>query len=85
MTNRIQKPCKKVIWNKRISEICLTDDGKLFKIQDLPSLCYEQKEFDIFPGKTNITPYQLKNFNENNINHTEEVIIGSEQGTTFSH
>ena len=25
----------------------------------------------------------MKNLNENNINHTEEVVIGSEQGTTF--
>ena len=46
-------------------------------------MCSEQKELNIFPGKTNITPYQLENLNENNINHTEEVIIGSEQGTTF--
>ena len=46
-------------------------------------MCSEQKELNIFPGKTNITPYQLKNLNENNINYTEEVVIGSEQGTTF--
>ena len=46
-------------------------------------MCSEQKEFDTFPGKTNITPYQLKNLNEKNISHTEEVVIGSEQGTTF--
>ena len=43
----------------------------------------EQKELNIFPGKTNITPYPLKSLDENNINCTEEVIIGSEQGTTF--
>ena len=46
-------------------------------------MCSEQQELNIFPGKTYIIPYQLKNLNENNINHTEEVIIGPEQGTTF--
>ena len=29
------------------------------------------------------TPCQLNSQNEYNINHAEEVIIGSEQGTTF--
>ena len=46
-------------------------------------MCSEQKELKIFPERTDITSYQSENLNENNINHTEEVIIGSEQGTTF--
>ena len=46
-------------------------------------MCSEQKELNIFPGRTDITSYQLENLNENNINYTEEVIIGLEQGTTF--
>ena len=33
--------------------------------------------------KTDIISHQSKNLNENSINHTEEVIIGSEQGMTF--
>ena len=52
-------------------------------MQDLPSLFLEQDEPDIYLGKTNIISHQSKNLNESNINHTEEVIIGSEQGTTF--
>ena len=51
--------------------------------QDLPSQCSEQEELDDFPEKTTIISCQLENLNENDINHTEEVIIGSEQGTTF--
>ena len=43
----------------------------------------EQKELNIFLGKTDIISYQSKNLDESNINHTEEVIIGSEQGMTF--
>ena len=43
----------------------------------------EQDEPDIHLGKTDIISHQLKNPNESNMNHTEEVIIGSEQGTTF--
>ena len=46
-------------------------------------MCSEQKDLNIFPGKTDTIPYQLKNLDENNINPTEEVIIGSEQGMTF--
>ena len=52
-------------------------------MQDLSSLCSEQKEPDAFLEKTTITSCQLENLNENYVNHTEEVIIGSEQGTTF--
>ena len=29
------------------------------------------------------TPCHLDNQGEHNINHTEEIIVGSEQGTTF--
>ena len=43
----------------------------------------EQKEPNTFLGKTDGISYQLKNLDESNINHTEEVVIGSEQGTTF--
>ena len=43
----------------------------------------EQDEPDIHLGKTDIICHQLKNPNEINVNYTEEVIIGSEQGTTF--
>ena len=52
-------------------------------MQDLPSLFPEKREPNIYPGKTDIISHQLKNLNESNINHTEEVVIGSEQGTTF--
>ena len=40
----------------------------------------EQKELEILPEKMVITSYQWENMQKN---HTEEVIIGSEQGTTF--
>ena len=43
----------------------------------------EQDEPNICLGKTDIISHQSKNPNESNINHTEEVIIGSEQGMTF--
>ena len=43
----------------------------------------EQDEPDIRLGKTDIISYQSKDSDESNINHTEEVIIGSEQGMTF--
>ena len=46
-------------------------------------MCSEQKEFNIVPERADITTYQLENSNDKNINHTEEVIIGSQQGTTF--
>ena len=43
----------------------------------------EQDEPGIHPGKTDIISHQSKSLNESNINHIEEVIIGSEQGMTF--
>ena len=43
----------------------------------------EQIEPYDFPEKTTIICCQLENLNANDVNHTEEVIIGSEQGTTF--
>ena len=49
----------------------------------MSSLYSEQKELDDFPEKTIIISCQLENLDENDKNHTEEVIIGSEQGTTF--
>ena len=52
-------------------------------MQDLPSLFPEQDEPGIHFGKTDVISHQSKSLHENNVNHTEEVIIGSEQGTTF--
>ena len=49
-------------------------------MQNLPSLYSEQKELEILPEKMVITSYQLENLQKN---HTEEVIIGLEQGTAF--
>ena len=46
-------------------------------------MCSEQKELNKFPERNDITPYQSESLDKSNINHTEEVIIGSEQGTTF--
>ena len=43
----------------------------------------EQDEPGIHIGKTDVISHQSKSLHENNVNHTEEVIIGSEQGTTF--
>ena len=52
-------------------------------MQELPSLYSEQKELETFPKRTDVTSHQLRHLNENDVNHTEEVIIGSEQGITF--
>ena len=52
-------------------------------MQDLSSLFPEQDEPDVHLEKTDVISHQLKNLNESSINHTEEVIIGSEQGMTF--
>ena len=49
----------------------------------MSSQCSEQKEPDDFPEKNTIISCQVEKLNGNDINHTEEVIIGSEQGTTF--
>ena len=49
---------------------------------NLHSLFLEQDKPDIHLGKTNVISHELENSDESNINHTEEVIIGSEQGTT---
>ena len=46
-------------------------------------MCSEQKELNIIPERADITTYQSENLNEYNANHTEEVIIGSEQGTIY--
>ena len=46
-------------------------------------MCSKQNVLDIIPERADITTYQLENLNENNINHTEEVTIGLEQGPTF--
>ena len=52
-------------------------------MQDLPSLFPEQDEPGIHLGKTDVISHQSESLNENNVNHTEEVIIGSQQGTAF--
>ena len=46
-------------------------------------MCSEQKELNKFPERNDITSYQSESLDKSNINHTEEVIIGSEQGKTF--
>ena len=48
----------------------------------MSSLCSQQNEPDVFLEKTT-TMCQPENLKEDNVSHTEEVIIGSEQGTTF--
>ena len=48
----------------------------------MSSQCIEQKKIKEQIDKTIITSHQEK-LDENTVNHTEEVIIGSEQGTTF--
>ena len=40
----------------------------------------EEKESEILPEKMTNISYQSENLQKN---HTEEVVIGSEQGTTF--
>ena len=52
-------------------------------MQDLPSLLPEQDEPSIHLGKTDVISQQSKSLHENNVNHTEAVIIRSEQGITF--
>ena len=47
------------------------------------SLFLEKDKPDIHLGKADVISHQLENSDESNINHMEEVIIGSEQGTTF--
>ena len=48
----------------------------------MSSQCSEQKKNDNMVDKVTITIPQ-EDYNENTVNHTEEVVIGSEQGTTF--
>ena len=52
-------------------------------MQDLPSLFPEQKEPNIYSGKTDIISHKSKNLDESNINYSEEAVIRSEQGMTF--
>ena len=46
-------------------------------------LFLEQDKPDIHLGKTDIISHQSKDSDESNINHTEDFIMGSEQGTNF--
>ena len=67
------------------SETYLTNNegqGLIPKL-DLSSLCSQQEEPDVFLEKNTAISCQLENLKEDNVSHTEEVIIGSEQGTTF--
>ena len=49
-----------------------------------PALLFlEQDKHGIHLGKTDVISHPSTRLNESNINHTEEVIIGSEHGTTF--
>ena len=48
----------------------------------MSSQCFEQKKTEDQIDKITITSHQ-ENLHENTVTHTEEVIIGSEQGTTF--
>ena len=48
----------------------------------MSSQCSEQKNNDNMVDKVTVTIPQ-EDYNENTVNHTEEVVIGSEQGTTF--
>ena len=48
----------------------------------MSSPCFEQRKSDNIAEKVNVT-LQQENLDENTVNHTEEVVIGSEQGTTF--
>ena len=49
----------------------------------LSSLFLEHYEHGNRPGKIGTTSFQSRDSDEGSINRTEEVIIGSEQGTTF--
>ena len=49
-------------------------------MQNLSSLYTEEKESEILPEKMTNISYQSENLQKD---HTEEVVIGSEQGTTF--
>ena len=49
----------------------------------LSSLLLEQYKPDIHVGKMAITSYQSKGSDKSSIDHTEDIIIGSEQGMTF--
>ena len=48
----------------------------------MSSQCIKQKKIEDQIDRTIIT-VQQENLDENTVNHTEEVIIESEQGTTF--
>ena len=50
---------------------------------DLSSLCTRQEEPDVFLEEKTTNSCQLETLNEEHVSHREEVIIGSEQGTTF--
>ena len=48
----------------------------------MSSQCSEQKKNDNMVDKITVTIPQ-EDYSENTVNHTEEVVIGSEQGTSF--
>ena len=49
----------------------------------MSSLCTRQEEPDVFLEEKTTNSCQLETLNEEHVSHTEEVIIGSKQGTTF--
>ena len=51
-------------------------------MSDIPFLLTKQDKLDSRPDKTEITPEVLENLSPT-ANHIEEVVIRSEQGTTF--
>ena len=52
-------------------------------MQDLPSLFFKQDTPNIYLGKIDVISHQSQSLDESYMNYTKEVIIGSEQGTTF--
>ena len=59
-----------------------TEEQWLNTKQNLSSPCFEQQITDDIVNKSNVTKPQ-ENIDDYIINHTEEVVIRSEQGTTF--
>ena len=49
----------------------------------MSSLCTQQEEPDVFLEEKTINSCQPETLNEEHVSHTEEVIIGTELGTTF--
>ena len=59
-----------------------TEEQSLNTKQNLSFPCFEQQKTDDIVSKSTVTKPQ-ENIDDYPVNHTEEVVIGSEQGTTF--